>query len=97
MEPISMFLWWAVSSLVAGGAIVVMYLNWSTVNSWITQNSLRNGYADVIAKRLANGKYKVVAGLFDTNGAQVRAQTWRASTVDATLSGQLGQVIRVTT
>ncbi|MER7008074.1 hypothetical protein ABT297_34200 [Dactylosporangium sp. NPDC000555] len=97
MEPVSLIIWWVVSSLAAGAAIVVIYLRWSTVSNWVALNSLRNGYANVIATRLASGKYKVVAGVFNSYGTQVRSQTWQAGQVDGTLSGQLGQVIRVET
>lgn len=97
MEPISMIILALIASLAGGTAVVVAYLNWAAVSDWITLNSLRNGYANVIATRLATGKYQVVAGVFNSYGTRVQSQTWRAAQLDGTLAGQLGQVIRVET
>lgn len=97
MEPISMIILALIASLAGGTAVVVAYLNWATVSNWITLNSLRNGYANVIATRLATGKYQVVAGVFNSYGTRVQSQTWRAAQLDGTLAGQLGRVIRVET
>jgi hypothetical protein len=97
MEPISLIILSLIAALAGGTVAVVAYLNWATVSNWITLNSLRNGYADVIATRLATGKYKVVAGTFNSYGTRVQSQTWHAGQLDGTLAGQLGRVIRVET
>ena len=92
-----MLLLWLVSSVT--GAAVVTYLGWSTVYDWITRNKVRGGYATVIARRLANGRYEVVAGVFGTAASrtQLSGNSWRARQVDQHLAGRLGEVIRVQT
>ena len=97
MEPISLIILALMAGLAGGTAVVVAYLKWATVSNWITMNSLRNGYADVIATRLATGKYQVVAGVFNSYVTRTQSQTWRATQLDDTLAGQLGRVIRVET
>jgi hypothetical protein len=95
MEPISLIIWLLTAA--AGAATAVAYLNWSTIWDWITQNQVPGGYADVIAKRLGTGQYKVVAGVFGPTRLQVHSTTWRAKQLDPNLAGRLNEVIRVQT
>lgn len=97
MEPVSFFLWWLVTTVT--GTAVIAYLNWSTIRNWITGNQIPGGYATVIARRLANGRYEVVAGVFGpaAPNTQLYANSWQARQVDPYLGARLGQVIRVQT
>jgi hypothetical protein len=95
MEPISLII--ALLTAAAGAATAVAYLKWSTIQNWITRNKVPGGYANVIARRLATGQYKVVAGVFGPTRTQVRSTTWKAKELDVYLAGKLNEVIRVQT
>jgi hypothetical protein len=94
MEPISLII---LLLTAAAGATAVAYLNWSTIQNWITRNQVSGGYADVIAKRLVTGQYKVVAGVFGPTRLQIHTTTWQAKRLDPYLAGRLNGVIRVQT
>jgi len=95
MEPISLIIWLLTAA--AGAATAVAYLNWSTIRSWIKQNQVSGGHADVIAKRLVTGQYKVVAGVFGPTRMKIHTATWQAKQLDPYLAGRLNKVIRVQT
>jgi hypothetical protein len=95
MEPISLIIWLLTAA--AGAATAVAYLNWSTIQNWITRNRVSGGYADVIARRLVTGQYEVVAGVFGPTRLQIHTATWKAKQLDPYLTGRLSEVIRVQT
>jgi hypothetical protein len=97
MDPITLLL----LLLMAGGTaavVVVAVLNWTTVEAWLKSNQVGAGYAEVFRERLTSGRYRVVAGVFDSTGTSLREMTWEATSLDSELSRRLGtkQVIRVT-
>jgi len=96
MEPISLILWLLLTAA-AGAATAVAYLNWSTIWSWIMRNQVPGGYADVIAKRLVTGQYKVVAGVFGPTRLKIHSAAWQARQLDPYLASRLNEVIRVQT
>lgn len=96
MEPISLILLLLVGAA-AGAAVAV--LSWRTVDQWIQAKAIRAGTATIIRQRLADGKYRVVTGVFTPSGAKVASKTWEAAQLDSELARRFGgrNTIRVKT
>ena len=85
---------------VVGGAALIAVLGWSQVEEWINSHRVPEGYAEVIGRRLANGHYRVVTGVFTRSGQMRVSNRWEAIELDAELERRLiraEEVIRVLT
>jgi hypothetical protein len=85
----------AVASAVAG----LVALSYSTVQEWISQESVTNGYVDLIREKLTNGHYTIVAGAFSPTGSTVARKTWTNVKIDDQLRSHFGEsnVFRIQT
>jgi hypothetical protein len=92
MEPISII-------LIVTGVMSAAALTWRTIKSWIEAHKVPSGYAEVLRERLANGKYRVVAGVFDQRGTQVARREWVKTKIDSDLTTRFGNsdAIRIKT
>jgi len=71
--------------------LVVACLTWDTLMSWFASNkSSISDYGEIVAEKLNNGNYSVVAGVFDKRRKNLSQQTWEASELDSELSSRLG-------
>ncbi len=85
---------------VVGGAILIAVLEWTRVEGWIRAHQIPNGFGEVMQERLANGRYRVVAGVFTRSGTRRGKTIWEAGELDSELTSRLttgSNVIRVYT
>jgi hypothetical protein len=87
MEPFTIIAL-LLGGMLAAGATVLL-LSWRTIHSWVLANGVRDGYGAIVADRLANGDYHVVAGIFGPTNNEVLRSTWRANALDEYLVRQL--------
>ncbi|MFD9902989.1 hypothetical protein [Streptomyces sp. NPDC059063] len=98
MEPISLILLLMAGGFAAGA--VLAQVTWDMVDSWVSAQAMRGGYAEILSNRLATGDYHVVGGVFAPNGVMTATQIWDAHALDPELARRLrtsGGVIRVHT
>jgi len=84
----------AISGVVAiSGTIALVMVAFKVIKEWI--NRSRNRYpdadtAELIRKKLENGNYHVVAGIFE-NGEELETQEWEVDKDDDDLKEEFGQ------
>ena len=77
-------MWWLLVPVVA--ALFVGALALGTIKSWFSDNRQASTlYGELIKKRLRDGRYRVVGGVFDTRDTETATQTWEASEIDSDL------------
>ena len=65
------------------GALWLASLAWDAISSWIEQNRTPSTrYAELIRERLANGRYRVVGGVFTASGKCQARQAWEVDELD---------------
>jgi hypothetical protein len=73
---------WFFLALLVGGLIIAS-LAWDVISAWLGQNrQSMTDYGELVRKQLASGNYRVVAGVFRSNGTRLAQQTWDAATLD---------------
>jgi len=83
MEPITMTIL-ALLAAAAGGTVIAV-VAWSTIRNWVWGHKVPQGTGQIVQKKMANGEYVVVAGVFSRTGAKVATETWRAKQLDSDL------------
>lgn len=86
MEPITLTILAILAAAAGGTAIAVVA--WSTVRNWVWGHQVPQGTGEIVKKKLTNGEYVVVAGVFSRSGAKVATETWRARQLDSELEGE---------
>jgi hypothetical protein len=86
MEPITLTILAVLAAAAGGTAIAVV--GWATVRNWVWGHKVPQGTGEIVKKKLANGEYVVVAGVFSRYGAKVATQTWKARQLDSDLEGE---------
>lgn len=93
MDPITI-----AAILLLGGAAAAVSL--AAIERWIDQNKVPNGTAEIIRRRMIDGKVLVITGVFDTLGSRVASKAWQGRRLDSALEARFnaeGDVIRVHT
>jgi hypothetical protein len=93
MDPITI-----VALLILGSAAAA--ISQAAIERWIEQNKVPSGTAEIIRKRIANGRVMVVTGIFDSRGSRVISKTWQGRRLDSALEARFsreGDIIRVYT
>ena len=76
---------------IIGIATVVAVLSSSEIFGWINNNKSNSSrYADIVRKKLDNGNYKVVAGIFNQSKYKTAGSTWEASQLSDELKKKFG-------
>ncbi len=91
-----MFLW-LILGAVAG--LFIITLTWTAISEWFAQNKTVNStYGQLIKKKLANGNYKVIAGIFNKSGTRTAIQAWETDELDEQVNDKFGNSnqIRIT-
>jgi hypothetical protein len=83
MEPITLVVLAVIAIASAASTIT-----WRAINSWITLNKVPEGAATIIKEKLQSGNYKVVSGIFTTEGVLKAQRVWEASRMDEELTGE---------
>jgi len=66
-------------------------LAWSAISNWIERNRTPSSHcAELIRERLKDGRYRVVAGIFDGARHQETSQAWVVDKIDDDLERQFG-------
>jgi hypothetical protein len=93
MDPITI-----AALLLLGSAATA--ISFAAIERWIDQNKVPNGTAEIIRKRMTNGKVMVITGIFDSQGSRVASRSWQGRRLDSALEARFnakGDVIRVHT
>ncbi|MGN9913284.1 hypothetical protein ACTMTJ_37675 [Phytohabitans sp. LJ34] len=71
--------------------VTAAVVSWAVIENWINSNKVSGGTARIVRERIASGKYRVVAGVFDQSN-QLRAHNvWEVDQLDADLDRRLTQ------
>lgn len=89
MEPITLTIL-AIIAAVAGGTVLAV-VAWSTVRDWVWGHKVPQGTGEIVKKKLTNGEYVVVAGVFSRTGTRIASQTWKARQLDSELESQFAR------
>jgi hypothetical protein len=76
-------MWWflPVLALLALGCLAL-----ATVLGWIDDNkSIGSCYGELIKQRLSDGRYRVVAGVFNRSDQRTAYETWETDEIDEDL------------
>jgi hypothetical protein len=84
MDPITLLIL-AVAGL-AGTSVVVV--SWQAIQKWLNANRIPGGTGRIIREKLQNGNYRVVSGVFDTQGTLQTQRSWEAARLDAELDNE---------
>ena len=69
--------------LAIGTVIVAAILSWDTITGWFTQNKdINSDYGMLIKQALDNGKYTVVAGVFNSNNELTASNKWEQASLN---------------
>jgi len=85
--------WWVLAGLAAlfvGGLALAVVFDWFEENRTPTTS-----HGELIKEKLANGDYRVVAGVFDRRGVRTAAQAWETDELDDDLKEYFGSRNRV--
>jgi hypothetical protein len=88
MEPITMIV---LALLAAAGTAAV---GWGAVQNWVESHRVRGGAAKLLRRRLENGQYKVVGGVFDAGGTRIATNEW-TGTLEADLAARFGSAAEI--
>jgi hypothetical protein len=82
--------------IIAAAVVVVASLTLAAVQTWVADHTVvTSSYAELIRRQLADGRYEVVAGVFNRDGTRTASRTWRADRLDDGLRQRLGDGDRV--
>ena len=82
-------MWGAIFGILAG--IFIASLAWDAINNWIARSRTPNSeLAELVKSRLANGKVKVVGGIFDKHGRRESTETWEVESLDEDMQRRFG-------
>lgn len=84
---------WIIGGIVAlfvGGLALAVIFDWFEDNKTPTSS-----HGELIKRKLANGDYKVVAGIFDKRGVRTASETWETNELDDELKDYFGDKHRV--
>lgn len=84
MDPITLLVFAAIGAVAAAATVIT----WQAVENWLAAKRVYGGTARIIQERLQNGKYQVVAGVFDTRGTLTAQQVWKGGSLDNELTSQ---------
>jgi hypothetical protein len=73
----------AVIAIIAGTKVATM--TWSAIRNWMSRHRVPQGTGEILRKKLANGEYSVVAGVFSPQRTIVAHKTWTAKALDGEL------------
>lgn len=80
--------------LIAGAVLAV--LAWDEVSNWLNANTdSYSQYGELIKERLANGNYKVVAGVFNKHKNKTATNSWEAEELDSELESKFNRKNRI--
>jgi hypothetical protein len=80
--------WWILGGL---AALFVATLALGEVFGWFEENTaVDSEYGALIKERLANGNYRVVAGIFDKRDVQTAVNEWETEELDEDLEEYFG-------
>lgn len=90
----------AVVFLIEGAAELIAKVGtlvWSTVNGWMNARRLTSGdVGTLVRERLSNGDYKVVCGVFSSDGTLRQKGAWECSEMDSELKSRLANGGKIT-
>jgi len=82
-------MWWQLLLLFTAGAVIAS-LAWSAIKSWFSENALpTTSYGELIKKKLSNGNYEVISGVFNNNTC-IAKKKWVAKELDDDLKSKFG-------
>ena len=84
-------MWWEIGAALLGALAIAAVVNWATIQSWIqSHRTPSSDYAGLIKQKLANGKYRVVGGIFDKGGNLQKSGSWETDNIDGELQRRFG-------
>lgn len=87
-------MWWWILAGIA--ALFVVSLALGEVLGWFDDNTtVSTQYGELIKERLANGNYRVVAGVFDKRGVRTAKNAWETEELDEDLEEYFGHRNRI--
>jgi hypothetical protein len=82
--------------LILLGGLALVSVAWSAIEGWLDANRTpTTAYAEVLKERLAGGKYRVVAGVFDRHGHRTAQTEWEADELGDDLKKRFGRKNRI--
>lgn len=83
-------MWWIIPLLI--GLVFVGALSFAAIQSWLESNRTPDSrYGELIKQKLRDGKYRVVAGVFNKRGHATATQSWETDHLDDDLQQRFGR------
>jgi hypothetical protein len=90
--------WEALGAVVLGaaaiaGVIFLVKITYDAIKKWLANAKDRHPNAqtaELVRKKLSDGKFSVVSGVFDNRGNQLETQTWEGKEMDPELKKKFG-------
>lgn len=78
-------MWWWILAAIAG--IFVAGLTLGAIFGWFDENTQpTSSHGELIKKRLRDGNYKIVAGVFNKRGVRTAETAWETDELDSDLA-----------